>query len=146
VKLWGVGDADAPAAEGNAGGGVALAEELPLRILGAWIVVQTSQGAPTREPHAPDYDFVFYEDGTLGSFEVRTPFASTDGTPIEDPVSEYIPIEGTYEFIDSTELRIVDNPDNSSNDMTVQVSISGDRMTWTMDGMEVELQRVGPAE
>jgi uncharacterized protein with WD repeat len=144
VKLWAV----------STGVDLAAIERIRERtreaIAGKWIMVRGPEGVIEREPDMPDYDFVFYADGSLETFNVQTTFASVDadGNRIETPGgtgTEYIPVNGTYEVSGATELRI-QQTDTGFDDMTVQFSISGDRMTWLMDGIELELERIGPVD
>jgi WD40 repeat protein len=125
VRLWGVlSEAE-----------VAATSEVQEAILGRWAVVRGPQGAIEREPGMPDYDYAFYADGTMESIGVQMTLG-------EEGTTEYPVTPGSYEFTGNGQLRM----DDGENIMQVEVTLDGDRMTWTMDGMEVELQRVGPAE
>jgi len=68
----------------------------------------------------------FYQDGTVRMFDVRS--------------NEYEYAD--YDFVDDRHMYIK----GRDGGMFVQFSLSGDRMTWVMNGTEVELERIGPAD
>ncbi len=108
-------------------------------ILGKWAAVRGAQGVIERNPGRPVYDFAFYADGTVVSLVTRVHSTFGENATTE---YEYILVTGTYEFIDDTQLRI----DSDNEIVEVEFFISGDRMTWVMNGTEVELERIGPAD
>ncbi len=91
-------------------------------ILGKWVSIRDTNGEIERESWRPDYDYVFFPDGTMVSFDTMGP-----------GVFEYI-------IVGDAQLRV----DDGDNVGTGQVTIAGDRMTWMVGGeYEIELERVG---
>lgn len=97
----------------------------------------------TREVVAGKWFFELYPDQV--DDDMRFAFFYPDGTL--QVISRNGRYNGNYDIVDDTHMYVTtSDEDGNEESMVMQFSLSGDRMTWVMDGMELELERIGPAD
>ncbi|PDW00136.1 PASTA domain-containing protein [Candidatus Viridilinea mediisalina] len=113
-------------------------------VYGKWIVSLGSQGPQPRSPQAPEFDVMFTPDGRVEIFDLEVHGGHGDAA---NGSQRYPHLKGTYILEDERRLRIYAG-DSIFNDpiLEVEIFVSGDKMIWIIQDMELEFTRIGASQ